>query len=563
MANTKAARVADSGGASLQLLPLGGVGRIGANAMLLGCGDDWLLLDCGVTFPEPELTGVELVLPSMAVLGSFASKIRAIVLTHGHEDHIGAVPYALQVLQVPVYATRFTAGLVQHKLREHGLADQVTLHVVAPKTRVRIGPFDIGFLRVTHSIPDCVSLAIRTPLGNVLFTGDFKIEAGLRDGEVFDEAGFRAFGDEGVDLMMADSTNAEVPGWSGSEAAVGKHLAEVFSGIRGRILVGLFASNIYRLHSIIDAARVNGRYCVLLGKSLERYTTAANAYTSMPFDSEDIIGVKDLHRYDDDEVVIICTGSQAEPRAALSRVANGTHPEVAVKQGDTVVLSARQIPGNERRIHAMLNDFARGGAHVIYTRTDREIHASGHAYQEELRTLLTWVRPRRFIPVHGEYTFLQRHAELAQECGVERTLIIENGQTVTLGTDGMRVSDVRTLSPWYADGLVYGDAESLQLVARQQLGWHGAVAVQLDLDRSDGVVTGRARALPWGVQHEQGELAKEIETTLQRWSSGLNAKMPLSAVEGQIQSVVRKVVKRYSQRKPVVLSFVRWSDDVE
>ncbi len=563
MTASKAARAIASSGPTLQLLPLGGVGRIGANAMLLGCGDDWLLLDCGVSFPEPELTGVELVLPSMAVLGSFARKIRAIVLTHGHEDHIGAVPYALQVLKVPVYATRFTAGLVQHKLKEHGLSDQVTLHIVAPQTRIQIGPFSVGFLRVTHSIPDCVSLAIRTPAGNVLFTGDFKIEAGLRDGEVFDEAGFRAFGAEGVDLMMADSTNAEVPGWSGSEAAVAKHLGEVFSGIRGRILVGLFASNIYRLHSIIEAARDNGRYCVLLGKSLERYTTAANAYTNMPFDAEDLIGVKDLHRYDDDEVVVICTGSQAEPRAALARVANGTHPDVAVKAGDTVVLSARQIPGNERRIHAMLNDFARGGAHVIYTRIDREIHASGHAYQEELRTLLTWVRPRRFIPVHGEYTCLQRHAEVAEECGVERTLIIENGQTVEIAAEGMRVREVRELQPWYADGLVYGDAASLQLVARQQLGWHGVVAVQLDLERSDGVVTGRARAQPWGVQHEQGELAREIESTLQRWSSGLDARLPLAAIEGQMQAVVRKVVKRYSQRKPVVLPFVRWADEVE
>jgi len=546
----------------LQLLPLGGVGRIGANAMLLGCGDDWLLLDCGVAFPEPELTGVELVLPSLAVLGSFASRIRAIVLTHGHEDHIGAVPYALQVLKVPVYATRFTAGLVQHRLKEHGLSDDVALHVISPGSRLHIGPFDIGFLRVTHSIPDCVSLAIRTPAGNVLFTGDFKIEAGLRDGEVFDEAGFRAFGDEGVDLMMSDSTNAEVPGWSGSETAVGKHLAEVFSGIRGRILVGLFASNIYRLHSIVDAARDNGRYCVLLGKSLERYTTAANAFTRMPFDPEDLIGIRDLHRYDDDEVVIVCTGSQAEPRAALARVANGTHPDVSVKTGDTVVLSARQIPGNERRIHAMLNDFARGGAHVIYTRVDRDIHASGHAYQEELRTLLGWVRPRRFIPVHGEYTFLQRHAELAEECGVAHTLIIENGQTVEVGQGAMRVREVRELQPWYADGLVFGDASSLQLAARQQLGWHGVIAVQLDVKRTDGVVTGRARALPWGVQHEQGELAKEIEATLQRWCGDLDARTPLAAIEGQLQAVVRKVVKRYSQRKPVVLAFARDLDEV-
>ena len=533
------------------------------NAMLLGCGDDWLLLDCGVAFPDPEMTGVELVLPSLLVLGSFASKIRAIVITHGHEDHIGALPYVVQVVKAPVYATRFTGGLIQNKLREHGLVEKVALHVISPAKPLEIGPFNISFLRVTHSLPDCVSLAIRSPAGNFLFTGDFKIEAGLRDGAVFDEAGFRAFGDAGVDLMMSDSTNAEVAGWSGSEAAVGQRLREVFAVQQGRIIIGLFASNLYRLHSIIDAARENGRYCVLLGKSLERYMAAANAFTEMPFDSEDLLSVKDCGRYDDNELVIICTGSQGEPRAALPRVANGTHPEINVKAGDTLVLSARQIPGNEKRIHGMLNDFARGGAHVVYVRTDRQIHASGHAYQEELRTLLKWVRPKAFIPVHGEYTFLQRHAELATECGAQQTLIIENGQLVELAGGTLAVCGHRKCEPWFADGLVFGDAESLQLQARQQLGWHGAVAVQLELKRELGVVTAKVRALPCGVQHEQGELAKEIEGTLQRWASGLSAKTPVAAIEGLVQQQVRKVVKRYSQRKPIVLAFVQWAGEDE
>lgn len=546
----------------LQVLPLGGVGRIGMNAMLLGCDDDWLLLDCGAAFPEPELTGVELVLPSLKTLGAFASKIRAIVLTHGHEDHIGALPYVLQQLKVPVYATRFTWGLLQHKLREHGLADAVTLHMISPHARVQIGPFDIGFLRVTHSLPDCVSLAIRTPRGNMVFTGDFKIEKGLRDGIEFDHDGFRAFGDEGVDLLMADSTNAEVPGWSGSETAVGQRLREVFAEIKGRIIVGLFASNIYRVHSIVDAARDCGRYCVLAGRSLERYTTTANGFTDMPFDVEDFIGIKEIGKYDDDELVIICTGSQAEPRAALARIATGSHEHVSIKPTDTVVLSARQIPGNERRIHAMLNDFARRGAHIIYTRTDRAIHASGHAYQDELRQMLQLVRPRVFVPVHGEYTFLQRHAELAAECGVQQTLIIENGQHTEISAHGARVLAERDVEPWYADGLVFGDGESLQLKARQQLGWHGALAVQVLLKRGGGVVTAEAKVQPHGVQSEHGELASDLETVLKRVCGEVNAKMPEAAIEGLVMQTVRKQLKRYTQRKPVILPFVRWLDTV-
>ncbi len=546
---------------SLQVLPLGGVARIGMNAMLVGCGDEWLLLDCGVAFPEPDQTGVELVLPSLAVLGAFKKKIKAIVLTHGHEDHIGAVPYALKVLDCPVYATRFTMGLLAHKLREHGLTDKAVLHAIAPGQTVKIGGFVLDFLRVTHSIPDCVSLVVKSDGGTLLFTGDFKIEKGLRDGAVFDEAGFKAAGDRGVDLLMSDSTNAEVPGWSGNEHDVSEHLGDVFSECRGRIIVGLFASNLYRVHSIVDAARKNGRYCALLGKSLERFVECANGFTNMPFDPEDFIQVSELSRYDDDELVLLCTGSQAEPRAALARVANGTHADVHVRPTDTVVLSARNIPGNERRIHAMLNDFARRGAHVVYTRTDRAIHASGHAYADELQHVLQLVRPRCFIPVHGEYTFLQRHADMARALGVPNVSLIENGHHCAITPTGIESLGVRDVEPWYGDGLTFGDAHMVELSARQQLAWHGVIAVELDLRRSHGVVSGQARVKHHGVYAAQGELAKETEQILTRWLGGLDARTPLDGIEGMVQAQVRRVAKRFTPRKPVVLAFARWRDD--
>ena len=544
--------------ASLTLLPLGGVGRIGMNAMLLGCGDDFLLLDCGVMFPEADQIGIDVVLPSLDVLGQYKKRIRAIVCTHGHEDHIGALPYVLRVLQVPVYATRFTAALIQHKLHEHAL--DADLHVIGPGKPVQIGPFNLDFLRVTHSIPDCVSLAIRTPVGNVLFTGDFKIEAELRDGTTFDADGFQAFGKEGVLLMMADSTNAEVPGWSDSEANVAEALKRAFADCPGRVLVGLFASNVYRLHAVIDAARENGRYTAFLGRSLDNYVRAANSFSDMPFDEEDLIDIKEIDKYDDDEVCIVCTGSQGEPRAALARVANGTHPIVSVKPRDTVLMSSRQIPGNERRIHQMLNDFARRGAHIVYERNNRAIHASGHAYADELSQLLDWVQPKFFVPVHGEYMFLQRHADLALAAGVQQVLLIENGTLLEVHPDGIRSGDVVECPPWYADGTVVGDADSLELKSRGQLSWNGVIALTLALRRVGKRVAGKAHVKPFGVYQAQGQLTEELEHAMNTWLADLDATLPSSVIEGQAMQQVRKFCKRFTTRKPVVLPFVQWLD---
>ena len=544
----------------LTLLPLGGVGRIGMNAMLIGLGKERVLLDCGVMFPEQDYLGADVIIPSLRVLGRLKSQIKAIVITHGHEDHIGALPYVLKVLKVPVYATRFTAGLIQHKLREHGLLDETELHVIKPGMRIDVGPFNFSFLRVTHSIPDCVSLAIRTAVGNVLFTGDFKIEKGLRDGTVFDAEGFQAFGDEGVLLMMSDSTNAEVPGWSGNEADVGVALEKSIATCTGRVLVGLFASNVYRMHSVIDAARKNGRYCVLLGRSLDTYVNNANSFTDMRFDPEDLVDVKDMAKYDDNELCLICTGSQGEPRATLARAAQGTHPKLEIRPTDTLLMSSRQIPGNERKIHAMLNDFARRGAHVIYQRNNRDIHASGHAYADEQQQLLKWVRPKFFFPVHGEYTFLQRHAELAQQCCAAETIVAENGQVLEVSANGVSVRELIDCEPWYADGTVVGDAESLEFKAREKLAWNGAIAVALVLKRHGTLITGQAQVAPSGVYNPEKTLGKELETLVQNWAGGLDPKLAMPAMEAQLVAVVRKYCKRFTTHKPVILPMIRWAD---
>ena len=540
---------------SVQFLPLGGVGRMGMNAMLMVCGDDAVILDCGVSFVDGEIPGIDVMLPSLRALGQYKHKLRAIVITHGHEDHIGALPYVLRAFPLPVYATRFTAALITQRLREHGMDGKVDLNLIHPKKRLQIGPFDFGFLRVTHSIPDCVSLAIRTPVGNVVFTGDFKIEQGLRDGTVFDEAGFRAFGDEGVALLMSDSTNAEVPGWSQSELSVNKALDDVFRECKDRIIVGLFASNLYRLHSVVDLARKHGRYTVLVGRSLDRYVDCCNTATDMPFDREDLLPAKDMHLYDPNELCIVCTGSQAEARAALSRAASGTHPDLSIVKVDTIVLSSRQIPGNEKRIAYMLNDLARRGAHIIYGRSRRDIHASGHAYADEQRAVISWTKPKHFFPVHGEYTFLQRHADMAAEFGAQ-TVLAENGQVLELTRDGVAVRELVDVTPWYADGMIVGDAETLALKAREKLSFGGVIAVSARLKFRKGHVTAQVQAMPSGLYQGNGELGPEIETALTRYLSDLDPNTPKETLEGQITQQVRKIAKRYTTRKPVVLSLV-------
>ncbi len=542
---------------TLRLLPVGGLGSIGMNAMLIGYGDDWVLLDCGVMFPDAGEPGMELVLPSIDLLEGFRDRLRAIVITHGHEDHIGAVPYVVERFPVPIHATRFTCGLLRHKLAERGLTDKVELSTVAPGDQLKIGPFEFNFLRVTHSIPDCVSLVIRTPIGNVLFTGDFKIEAGLRDGAVFDEAGFRALGKEGVLLMMSDSTNAEVPGWSRAESVVQIALKERVAECKGRIIVGLFSSNLYRVHSVVEAARAAGRYVAMLGLSMHRYTRVADECTDMPFDRNDFIDIEDIDLYDDDEIVIIATGSQGESRAALSRMARGIHPHVTVREGDTLILSSRMIPGNERVIHRMMGAFSRSGVDVIHQAAHREIHGSGHAYQEELEALLSWVQPRFFVPVHGEPSFLRRHASLARKHGVEQTLVIENGQIAEVDVNGVRVVDEVDCTPWYVDGTLVGDARRFDLKGRVEMAWNGTIGVSALVwpgtkGRFDGSCQVRAR----GLFTDDGASVTELEKLAVERLRSFATTVPLDEIERQLAAECRRFFRRSTGHRPIVLAMV-------
>lgn len=531
----------------LTILPLGGVGVIGMNNMLISCGDDTLLLDSGVMFPGPDEPGVDLVIPPLKLLDEHAKNLRAIVLTHGHEDHIGAVPFVLARHNVPIYGTRFTLALVREKLSEHGLASRADLRTIAPGDTITIGVFSIGFLRVTHSIPDCVSLAIRTPVGNVLFTGDFKIDPELPDGTRFDEEGYRAFGEEGVLLMMSDSTNAEVGGWTRSEGTVATALERVVGEAEGRVLIGMFSSNQFRLRAVVDAARAAGRYTALLGRSLGRYHQAASRETRVDVPQADLIDMRDIDLYDDHELVLVCTGSQGEERAALRRIASGRHPAVRPRNGDTLLLSSRRIPGNERSIYAMIDDFARAGVRCVHGGTEPEIHCSGHAQADELKAVISWAKPRFFIPVHGTHSFMTRHAELAQEAGAGETLVIENGQQVEIDADGMRVTGVWPCAPWYADGKVSGDAATLQLDARRELMQNGVIAISAWTD-GKGTSADVAAA---GMAVDDALLAA-LRNELSEFMSS-HAASPSAWLKEELRRRARRFFKRRLGKRPTAL----------
>jgi ribonuclease J len=541
------------------LAPLGGVGVIGMNNMLIGYGEDLVLLDCGVLFADERQPGADLVLPSLSLLDRLADRLRAIVLTHGHEDHIGAVPYVASRLKLPVYGTKFTLALLAEKAKGRGIGT-LDLREIAPGAKLTIGKLNFEFLRVTHSIPDCVSLAIRTPIGNVLFTGDWKRDDGLPCGTKFDIEGFRRFGDEGVLAMLSDSTNAEVPGFSRSEADVAEGLRDAISTFSGRVLIGLFASNLYRIHGVIEAARANGRKVALSGRSIFRYLDACRAWGGLRIDESMIIDAKHLDRYEDHEVCVVCTGSQGEPRATLARVAAGTHPYIRARKGDTLMLSARKIPGNDRAIYSMIDGFCRKGVEVIH-RDDRwPIHASGHAASGELDWLIEAVRPTFFMPVHGVYPFLLKHAAIAREQGAEVPVMITNGDVIELGPDGpVKVGEFEA-EPWLVDNDRAGTAASLGVDQRYDLAWNGTVAVSVDMTTDEPDVRVSSR----GLWTDRGRLLDVLADELTPWLTRMSKQgMSDDALEEETAGYVKRYFRRAVDRRPLVMAHLHRAEVYE
>ena len=473
----------------LKIIPLGGLGEIGLNMMVFEYRGTLFIVDCGLMFPEDYMLGVDFVIPDMDYIRTNREKVAAVVLTHAHEDHIGALPFLLRIVNAPVFGTPFTLGVVRNKLEEFGLAQSAKLHEIQAGGRIKLGEFQLEFIRVRHSVVDGVGLAIETPLGTIIHTGDFKISHSNRDGMATDVNRFAMYGQKGTLALLSDSTNVEKEGYTISAEVIGAALARVTEGRKGRIIVALFASNITRIQQIVNIARSREKKIVFNGRSIEVSVKLAKALGYLQIPAEMELDIDDIGYYPDDEIILVTTGSQGEPMSVLARMAAGTHKHIKIRKEDTIILSSKFIPGNERAIAGIINRLYRLGADVIYEKIS-EIHVSGHAFQEELKLMINLTKPRYFIPIHGEYRHLTLHTRLAQEVGIppERILLAENGQVIEFDEKGGRLRERVGTGRVLIDGKGVGDVGRSVLKERRNLSEHGLVVVAMALDEDTGTV---------------------------------------------------------------------------
>ena len=544
---------------SVRLIPLGGLGEIGLNMMLVECGDDAIAVDCGLMFPDDELPGIDYVIPDFSYALAKGEGFRGVVLTHGHEDHIGALPYLLPSARVPVYATPLTQALVAEKLREHNLLEQADLRSMRPRTPFTLGPFTIEPIRVTHSIADGMGLAISTPAGTIVHTGDFKLDPSPLDGEPADMARFAELGEQGVAVLCSDSTNVDRPGHTRSEIEVGAALAERFDAAPGRIILATFASHIHRIQQVLTLAAARGRQVALLGRSMEKNVAIAAELGYLTLPPGLLRPLEDLVTLPPAQQVILSTGSQGEPNSALALMAAGEHKYVQVARGDLVVISARVIPGNERTVGRVINALYRLGAEVLYD-DNAFVHVSGHASQEDLKLMLKLTNPRYFVPVHGEYRHLLGHARLAASAGLERERIflVEDGTGIEVTPTTARVLPGYPAGRVLVDGKGIGDIGAVVLRDRQILAEDGVIAVAVTFDRG-ALVAGPDIASRGVVYVKENEpFLEDIRVAVR---AALAERDPLEpwdrdAIVGRIRSAVRQLVNQRVQRKPIVLPII-------
>jgi ribonuclease J len=500
------------GNGTCRIVPLGGLGEVGKNMTAFECEGSVLVVDAGLSFPRDEHLGVDLVLPDFAWLAERRDGIRGVVLTHGHEDHVGALPYLLREVGAPqVWATRLTLGMVKAKLDEHGLSQRTELREIDPEGRpVQLGPFRLEFVRVAHSIPDAVSVVIETPAGRIVVTGDYKIDHTPVDGVRTDVGRLADIGNRGVDLLLGDSTNAERPGVTQSERVAGEAFQQIIPMRQGRVLVSSFASNVHRMQQAIDVAVRVGRKVCVIGRSMRKNLNIARGLGYVQVPDGTLVKPNALDDLRPHEVLILCAGSQGEPLSALTRIAYNDHPAVSVERGDTVIISAKPIPGNELRVHDTINGFAKLGAEVLHEENSN-VHVSGHGNAEELRTMLSLVRPRAVMPVHGEFRMLAAHGQLARESGVPADSIVlaENGSVVELGPDGVRVVDRIEAGVTFVDGLGVGDVRDVALRDRRRLSEDGVLIVVATLAASNGDATAPVELIARGFT-EPGVLLDDL-----------------------------------------------------
>jgi len=547
---------------SLTAIPLGGLGEFGMNMMALRFGDDILVIDAGMMFPESELLGVDLVIPDITYLKQNRAHVRAIVLTHGHEDHIGALPYILRELNVPVYGTRFTLALVKKRLDEAGLLQSTTLREVIPGGRlVEIGPFEIEFIPVTHSTIDCVALAVRTPLGVIIHTGDFKIDQTPVGGAPFDLHAFARYGHEGVLALFSDSTNVERPGFTGSERNIVPRIEELCRAAPRRVILSCFASSIHRIQQVIDIAARVGRKVAFVGRSMVDNVEIAHSLEYLRIPDGMVVRPQDIRGFDPKRLVILASGSQAEPMSSLSRIAVDNHRFVSVDENDSVILSARIIPGNEKAIFRMLDHMFRRRALVYYDNSGGTIHVSGHASQEEQKLVLQLVKPKYFIPVHGEYRHLFRHAALAYQLGCVsgEILLLEDGHTVEFTEDGAFRRDPVTAGRVCVDSGSLEEIEEAVIRDRKHLSEDGVVVPIIAIDKHTGRMESQPEIVTRGMFSDNGTefLAGARDVVLKTVEqSNSEEKSDWSVIKEKIRVDLKRYINKQTSKRPLILPVI-------
>ncbi|CBZ03179.1 Zn-dependent hydrolase, RNA-metabolising, CPSF 100 kDa analog [Clostridium botulinum H04402 065] len=511
---------------SVKVIPLGGLGEIGKNITAFEYGNEIVIIDCGISFPDEEMYGVDLVIPDITYLLNNKDKVKAIFLTHGHEDHIGSLPYILQQLNRPVYGTALTLGIVENKLKEHNMLSDCELNKVEAGDIVELKNLKIEFIRNTHSIADSCSIAIHTPVGVILHTGDFKIDYTPIDGLVMDFHRIAELGKKGVLLLMADSTNVQRKGHTISEKSIGETLTKIFSNAKGRVIVATFASNIHRMQQIIDASIEYGRKVAFSGRSMENISKVAMDLGYLHIPETYLITVDEMKNYPNEQITIITTGSQGEPMAALARIAYSNHRKIAIEPKDLFIISASPIPGNEKLISRVINELFKKGADVIYEALE-EVHVSGHAYEEELKLIHTLVHPKYFMPVHGEYRHLKRHVDLAMELGMERENIfsLETGQVLEISHEEAKVSGKVRTGSIFVDGIGVGDVGNIVLRDRRYLAQDGMLTIVVTLEKESYSVIAGPDVITRGfiyvkesedlINEVKGIVKKELENCLE------------------------------------------------
>ncbi|MFC5464815.1 ribonuclease J [Lederbergia graminis] len=543
---------------TLSIFALGGLNEVGKNMYAIQNDDDIIVIDCGNKFPDESLLGIDLIIPDITYLVENKEKVKALIVTHGHEDHIGGIPYFLKQLNVPVYATRFTLGLIELKLREHKILRESELIEINPDSKVKIGDMDVSFFRVFHSIPDCLGIVFHTAQGNIVHTGDFKFDLTPASNEHSDIHRMAEIGREGVLLLLSESTNAERPGFTPSEQMVGEHLEQAFMKAKAKIFVTTFASNVSRLQQVVNAAQKTNRKLVLLGRTMVNVVKIAmeRGYIIVP--EEMIIEPRDMYDYASENLAILCTGSQGEPLAALARLSTGEFRDVDVLPGDTVIFAAGPIPGNERGITTIVDNLFELGANVIYgSGSTSGMHVSGHGYQEDLKLMLTLMRPKYFIPIHGEYRMLYHHRRLAESVGVEEgnTFILKNGDVVDIENSTPRQTREVPVGNTYVDGGEVGDLEYV-LQDRKKISEDGMLMLILTINKAEGTLLAEPEVISRGfTDGDFSKFRKDIHRITMETIEELQAenRMKRNAIKKLLKRNVGQFIRSDSRKQPMIV----------